>query len=87
MKFKPDCSQCFAGLSCGARLQIVNLLREEKKLSVSEISSHFKLSQPTITHHLHYLKTAGIVKSEKQGRNVFYQLNPKCGWGDCTIFI
>lgn len=86
MRFKSDCSRCFAGLSCRARVKIIDLLRNRKKLSVTEIGKHFKITQPTITHHLKYLKTVGILSSKKEGRSVYYYINPKCGWDNCEIF-
>jgi len=87
MKFKSGCSGCFAGLSCGVRIEIINLLRNKKRMSVMEIVKHFKITQPTITHHLQYLKTAGILSSNKKGRRVYYYINPKCGWDNCKVFV
>jgi DNA-binding transcriptional ArsR family regulator len=86
MKLKSACSECFAGLSCGIRVEIVNLLCNKKKMSVTDITKHFEVTQPTITHHLTYLKSAGILKSKNEGRNVFYYVDPKCGWEECNIF-
>jgi len=85
MDFNNSCSGCFAGLSCGIRIEIINLLKEKKKLSVSEIAKNFKVTQPTITHHLQYLKESEILTSKKEGRMVFYSLNPKCNKG-CGLF-
>ena len=55
-------------------------------MSVSEIAKQFSLRQPTITHHLRYLVDAGILSSEKKGRQVFYSLHPKCKKGECHVF-
>lgn len=87
MRFKADCSGCFAGLSCGIRIEIVNLLRDRKRLTVTEVVKHFKVTQPTITYHLQYLKRMGILKSEKEGRKVYYFIGPKCGRDSCNIFV
>lgn len=87
MKFGDSCSGCFAGLSCHTRTDIINLLQEKKKISVNEIAKHFSVTQPTITHHLKYLEDAGILKSEKDGRKVFYSIHPKCSKEDCNIFF
>ena len=86
MKLKSSCAGCYAGLSCGIRVEIVNLLQEKKKISVSDIAKCFKVTQPTISHHLQYLKNAGIIKSKKEGRKVYYFINPKCG-SRCGVFI
>jgi DNA-binding transcriptional ArsR family regulator len=85
MEIKQQCRGCFEGLANKSRLTIVNLLSKNQKMSVGEIVSHFKLRQPTITHHLRYLEDAGIVSSEKKGRRVFYFLSPKCK-GECDVF-
>lgn len=85
MDFDNSCAGCFAGLSCGVRIEIINLLKGKKKLTVLEIAKHFKVTQPTITHHLQYLKSSGILTSKKEGRMVFYSLNPKCK-KDCELF-
>lgn len=81
-----SCASCFAGLSCSARTEIINLLQEKKKMSVMEITKHFNLAQPTITHHLQYLKEAGILASEKVGRKTYYFIDSKCNNENCGIF-
>lgn len=86
MKFTNDCAGCFAGLATKTRVEIVNLLLKKKRLSVSEVAEGFKLKQPTITHHLQYLKEAGIVDSVKKGRQVFYFITKKCREGKCGLF-
>ncbi|KKU11123.1 MAG: Transcriptional regulator, ArsR [Parcubacteria group bacterium GW2011_GWA1_45_7] len=87
IKFKSSCAGCFSGLSCNTRTEIVTLLQKKKRMSVTEIAKHFKVTQPTITHHLHYLKTVGILSAKKQDRHIYYYINPKCGWDNCQIFI
>ena len=86
MKFKPECSYCFAGLSCSTRLEIINLLKRKKKLSVLEIAKHFKVSQPTITYHLTYLKNLGILKSKRSGKKNYYSITSRCKQASCGIF-
>ena len=51
-----------------------------------EIAKHFKLKQPTITHHLKYLKEAKVLASRKKGRKVYYFISEKCKKGECDIF-
>lgn len=86
MKLTSACASCFAGLSCQARIGIINLLQKKGETSVLEIAKHFKLKQPTITHHLQYLKEAGVLSSKKKGRKVYYSINPKCKNKECNIF-
>lgn len=87
MKLTNECAGCFAGLACQSRIGIINLLTGQKKMSVLEIAKHFKISQPTITHHLKYLKKIGILDSKKEGRRVFYFISPKCDLEECAIFL
>lgn len=85
MHFESSCAGCFAGLSCDSRIDIIGLLQKNGKMSVLDIAKHFKVTQPTITHHLQYLKEAGILTSKKEGRKVFYSIDPKCK-DACNIF-
>jgi DNA-binding transcriptional ArsR family regulator len=57
------------------RLELIALLGDGERLSVNEIASNFGLSRPAISHHLKVLKTAGIIKSEKNGQKVMYWLD------------
>jgi len=85
-KLIPSCAPCFAGLSDKTRIKIINLLLKKDKLSVLEIVEKFNLTQPTITHHLKYLEKAGVLKSLKKGRKVYYFVSPKCKKGKCGLF-
>ena len=46
-----------------------------RRLSVSEIVGALDVSQPTVSHHLNILKNAGLVLTERQGKQIFYTLN------------
>lgn len=48
-----------------------------KWLSVSEIVDSLNVSQPTVSHHLSILRSAGLVNSRREGKQVFYSLNQK----------
>ena len=55
------------------RLQLVDVLRKHAgKVCVCELIPLFDLSQPTISHHLKILRSAGIVDSERQGLWAYY---------------
>jgi ArsR family transcriptional regulator len=65
----------FAALSDPNRLAIINLLAESAgEVCVCDITSSFKLGQPTISHHLRILKEAGLVSADKRGKWVYYSL-------------
>ena len=44
-------------------------------LSVGEIVDKLNVSQPTVSHHLGILRSAGLVEVRKEGKQVFYRLN------------
>ncbi len=46
-----------------------------RQLSVSDIVNALNVSQPTVSHHLAVLKRAGLVRSERRGKQVLYTLN------------
>ncbi len=64
----------FKALNDPTRRQILELL-QEKDLTAGEIAEQFKISFPSISHHLDLLKQAKLVSSEKDGQYVFYSLN------------
>jgi DNA-binding transcriptional ArsR family regulator len=86
MSINTSCAGCFAGLACAIRIEIINLLQEKGEMSVSEIAKHFKVTQPTITHHLQYLKEIRLLVSRKEKTRVFYSLDKPCGEVDCKVF-
>lgn len=43
---------------------------------VVDIAKTTHLSRPAISHHMQILKSAGIIKSRKEGTKVFYYLDP-----------
>lgn len=56
------------------RRKILSLLKA-RKMAVSEIVSHFKITQPTISHHLSVLKNAGLVDCVKIAQSIVYSIN------------
>ena len=55
------------------RLRILWLLISGER-SVGSITSELVLPQPTISHHLSWLKTMHLVAARRQGKQVFYAL-------------
>ena len=64
----------FSALSDPTRRRIIRLLRD-KKLTSGDIQQQFDTSWATISRHLSVLKAAGLVQVEKNGQNVWYELN------------
>lgn len=46
-----------------------------RRMNCSDVHAMFNVSQPTVSHHLKELATAGILDKEKQGQFCFYQVN------------
>ncbi len=59
------------------RQQIFKLLEEKEKLTVTDIYKHLKLEQSVASQHLAILRRAGIVRTERDGKFVYYILNHK----------
>ncbi len=59
------------------RLQLVDVLRKHAgKVCVCELVPLFDISQPTLSHHLRKLRSAGIVDSERRGLWAYYYVLP-----------
>ncbi|MBT3258416.1 MAG: winged helix-turn-helix transcriptional regulator [Deltaproteobacteria bacterium] len=58
------------------RLRILLCVTDGKK-SVSQVVEDLKLSQPLVSHHLRELKRTLLVKVERQGLFVYYELADK----------
>lgn len=57
------------------RQQIVKLIDENKRLTVTEIYIRLRLEQSVASQHLAILRRAGIVKTERDGKFVYYSIN------------
>lgn len=69
----------FAALADPVRLRLVSLLAnaEGGSVCVCELTEPVGRSQPTVSHHLKVLSTAGLVSAEKRGRNMWYAVVPE----------
>lgn len=59
------------------RLAIIDLLDEHDKMSVNQICERLECEQSLISHHLTNMRIKGLLKSDKQGVQVFYSLKEK----------
>jgi len=67
------CSITFKALSDSTRQKILGFLKNGS-LSVNEIVARTDLAQPTVSHHLNLLKQAGIVVTQRRGKQILYSL-------------
>ena len=45
--------------------------------AVKDLTARFDISQPAVSQHLGTLKDAGLVKARREGRNVYYRVEPR----------
>ena len=64
----------FKALNDATRREILEML-QKKDLTAGEIADKFKISFPSISHHLDLLKQAQLVTTKKEGQYVYYSLN------------
>ncbi|MBS1916220.1 MAG: helix-turn-helix transcriptional regulator [Bacteroidetes bacterium] len=57
------------------RQQIIRLLDESKKLTVTEIYVQLRLEQSVASQHLAILRRAGVVKTERDGKFIYYTIS------------
>jgi ArsR family transcriptional regulator, virulence genes transcriptional regulator len=57
------------------RLGILKLLSEKPKSPVTSIYVKLKLEQSVASQHLAIMRRAGIVKSERDGKFIYYSVN------------
>ncbi|RYY16967.1 MAG: transcriptional regulator [Chitinophagaceae bacterium] len=57
------------------RQQIVKLIDENKRLTVTEIYIRLRLEQSVASQHLAILRRAGIVKTERDGKFIYYSVS------------
>jgi DNA-binding transcriptional ArsR family regulator len=56
------------------RIAIIDLLTENKKLTVTEIYEELNIEQASASHHLNILKNKGLLESKRNGKMILYSL-------------
>lgn len=71
-------AQVFKALGDPVRIRLVSLIGAHQggEVCVCDLTTAFNLTQPTISHHLKVLRSAGIIDSERRGTWVYYRLVP-----------
>ncbi|HVY09617.1 MAG TPA: metalloregulator ArsR/SmtB family transcription factor [Mycobacteriales bacterium] len=60
-------------LSDPIRLRLMSMIAASDELCVCDLMVPFRVSQPTISHHLKVLRSAGLVDGERRGTWVYYR--------------
>ena len=45
--------------------------------AVTDLTSRFRISQPAVSQHLAALKEAGLVNRRREGRRIYYRVEPR----------
>ncbi|MFD1929545.1 ArsR/SmtB family transcription factor [Sporosarcina siberiensis] len=73
-KLEVDVANLFSALSNPTRIKILYLLKQQS-LTVTQICNRLDVSQSGVSHQLRELKFARLVRNQKHGREMIYQLD------------
>lgn len=68
-------AELFRVLGVESRIRIIELLKQRGPLCVSEMSESLNLSPSAVSQHLKVLKYAGLVRSERKGYWIPYEID------------
>lgn len=69
------------------RQQIIMLFTDNKEFCVTDIANNFKISRPTVSHHLNLMKRSKVLNSRKEGKEVYYSFNKDYVISSLTLVI
>ena len=65
----------FLALANPTRLRILERLGKVGEENVNDLAVHLRMSQPRISWHLRMLRVGGVVKTRRDGRQVYCSLD------------
>lgn len=72
-------AEWFRALADPTRVQVLALLaRQQRPVSVGELTARLPVGQSTVSHHLAALAAVGFVEVERRGTSSLYSVNPAC---------
>ena len=74
MSLMRKCIPIFTVLSDENRHKILQLLLENGKMNVNDITEHLHLSRPAVSHHLKIMLQAHAISVEQIGKERFYSI-------------
>jgi len=76
-------AELFKVLGVESRIKIIELLKQKGPLCVNELAEALGISASAVSQHLKLLRHAGLVRNERRGYWIPYQVDPaaleKCG--------
>ena len=70
-----DLSEFFKVFGDSTRISIIAVLFKEGELCVCDIATALHATQSAISHQLRILRTAGLVKTRRDGKTIYYTLD------------
>lgn len=67
------------------RLEIISTLRDNAELTASQLLEKIEISKANLSQHMSVLTQKGVVKSRREGINVYYQLSDERITKACDI--
>jgi DNA-binding transcriptional ArsR family regulator len=67
-------NDAFKALADPTRREILRLLRSGER-TAGELASRFDMSKPSVSHHFAVLKAADLIRSRREGQQIYYALN------------
>ncbi len=64
----------FKALADPTRREILRLLRGGER-TAGELAERFDMSKPSMSHHFAVLKEAELIRSRRDGKQIYYTLN------------
>lgn len=62
-----------------SRLTILAMLRRTTELCACELQAALGVTHATVSHHMHQLERAGLIRSSRRGKWVYYRLATRNG--------
>lgn len=69
-------TRIFQALADPSRRKIFEALTQGEA-AVKDLTGQFAISQPAISQHLAVLREAGLVSGRREGRSIFYRVDPQ----------
>jgi len=64
----------FKALSDPTRREILRILASGEK-TAGELAEPFEVTKPSMSHHFGVLKEAGLIRSRREGQQIYYSLD------------
>ena len=72
----PATGDVFKAMADGTRRQLLDALRERDGQTLGELCARLPMARQSASQHLEVLEAAGLVRSRREGRYKFHDLDP-----------